>query len=393
MLRCLAAGVATLTLTAVAGASPQGSVSFADRYETLYGDPVDGSLDTLLWDAQSYDGRAVRTRERLELASRDGVYALGGGITRSVIVIPMPEIAYEFDAQVMSWLGQTIEVTGVFYSGSGPSGVPGSGSPTIQFWAFVGPEAEEEEGPAKATDVRLETLVTSPGGRDGQTIRVVGKFRGRNLYGDLPVRSARHRDGWIIKDDLFAVWVTGKKPKGKGWELDPTLKRDTNKWLAVVGRPETHDGITYVHASRVALSEPPTAAAAVQEPPAPPPQPKEPPIVVFALPLDGEQVAPDTRFTVQFSKDMQVSSFEGRVVLRYAGRPMPGDREFTGVTLSYDGGRRALTVDPGDLLRAGREVELLLLPGIQDVDGLTLEPRPGKDEADAVDVLHYFVTT
>jgi hypothetical protein len=59
------------------------------------------------------------------------------------------------------------------------------------------------------------------------------------------------------------------------------------------------------------------------------------------------------------------------------------------VTISYDGGRRALTVDPGDVLRNGRQIELLLLPGIVDVDGLELEPRPGRTVGTAVDVLRY----
>lgn len=224
-------------------------------------------------------------------------------------------------------------------------------------------------------------------------LRVVGKFRGRNLYGDLPIRSARRRQDWVIKDDLFAVWVTEKKPKGKGWELDPTLKRDTSKWIEVVGRPETIDGITYIKAVRVALSAAPRPAAQVQAAPAPPERPKVPPVIVFALPLDGEEVPPGSRFAVQFSKDMEMSSFQGRVVLRYAGPRQPGDRAFDGLSLKYDGGRRALWVDPGDLLRAGRQVEILLLPGIKDIDGLTLEPRPGKDEPSVIDALRYYVET
>ena len=61
------------------------------------------------------------------------------------------------------------------------------------------------------------------------------------------------------------------------------------------------------------------------------------------------------------------------------------------VTLSYDMGRRALTVDPGDLLRAGRMVELILLPGILDIDGQLLEPRPDHDPGGAVDVLRFQV--
>ena len=125
----------------------------------------------------------------------------------------------------------------------------------------------------------------------------------------------------------------------------------------------------------------------------PPEKPKKPPVVVFALPLDGEgEVPSDSRFVVQFSKDMDEATFPGHVVLRYSGPVLPGDRAFDGVKLTYDRGRRALTVDPGDVLRPRRLLELILLPGISDIDGLTLVPRGViRGAGDAVDVLRYRV--
>jgi hypothetical protein len=80
------------------------------------------------------------------------------------------------------------------------------------------------------------------------------------------------------------------------------------------------------------------------------------------------------------------------VVFRYAGPRLPGDREFVGVKVSYDGGRRALIVDPGDVLRSGRVVELRLLSGIVDMDGLPLTPRPGREATAATaDLLRFEV--
>ena len=99
----------------------------------------------------------------------------------------------------------------------------------------------------------------------------------------------------------------------------------------------------------------------------------------------------DSVFKVQFSNDMNEESFLGRVGLRYAGRPRPGDRNLDAVSMSYDGGRRTLIVDPGDLLRAGRMVELLLLSGIVDIDGQPLETRPGLDPGGAADLLRFQV--
>jgi hypothetical protein len=262
----------------------------------------------------------------------------------------------------------------------------------VQFWKYVGPPEGEGKAIAKATLLTLEGLVLKPGSHDGQTVRVVGKFRGHNLYGDLPSRSQRSSSDWVIKDDLFAVWITGKKPKGPGFDLDASLKRDTGKWLAVVGRPETIGHVTYLRALQVEVTTAPSPTAQVQPPPPPPERPKVPPVVVFSLPLDGDHEVPtDGRFQVQFSKDMNEQSFNGHVVLRYMGRTLPGDRGFDGAKLSYDGGRRTLTVDPGDVLRPGRVIELIFLPGIVDIDGLPLGPRPGRAVGNAADVLRFQV--
>jgi hypothetical protein len=146
----------------------------------------------------------------------------------------------------------------------------------------------------------------------------------------------------------------------------------------------------------VVLSKAPSAdtpaVAAAQPPPPPPPKPKKPPIVVFSLPLDGERdVPPDSVFQVQFSNDMDEQSLKDHVVFRYAGRPQPGDNSLDAKRISYDLGRKTLQVDPGDLLRPGRVVELLFLPGIVDLDGLPLETRPGKNPGAAADVLRYQV--
>jgi hypothetical protein len=149
--------------------------------------------------------------------------------------------------------------------------------------------------------------------------------------------------------------------------------------------------VIYIQAESIGLTSAPTPTAAASEPPPPPERPKVPPVVVFSLPLDGEtDLRGDETFVVQFSKDMDEKSFEGHVVLRYAGPVRPGDRGFDVVRLSYDGGRRALTVDPGDRLRPGRTIELILLDGIQDLEGLPLQARqPSVRLQGAVDVLRW----
>ena len=364
------------------------------RYDALYGTPADVTVDDLVNGSTAYVGRAVRTHGRLDMAMDIGQrgYTLRG-LIQTIRIAPVREMASDWEQEALKMLGRDIEITGVFFEGRGGGQVQG-GAPIhgVQFWSFTGPPEKEPTGEIKSTQLTLEKLVGTPGKRDGQTIRVVGKFRGRNLYGDLPVSTQRTTSDWVIKDDLYAVWVTGKKPKGQGWELDSGLKRDTGKWIEVIGKPETIRGVTYIKAIRILLTTPPSATADVKPPPPPPEKPKKPPVVVFALPLDGDaEVAQDSRFVVQFSKDMDEDTFAGHVLLRYSGPVLPGDRAFDGLKLTYDRGRRALTVDPGDVLYPRRQVELILLPGISDIDGLTLVPRTLSQKADTVDVLRYRV--
>jgi hypothetical protein len=374
-----------------------------DSYEQRYGEPVQVRLEELIQNPDLYRDRSVRTNGRLDFAANTSTGALGGRYAirdmsgNSVRLAPVGNLAGEFEDRARFWLGHDIEVTGVLGRESLRSSAVLQGELLIlNIWSFVGPEDEgDPRKPISAKEATLETLVTRPGRQDGKTVRVVGKFRGRNLYGDLPVSSQRNTSDWVIKDDVFAVWVSGKKPKGSGWELDPGLKRDTGKWIEVVGRVETRRGVTYLRAMKVALTNAPSPVADAKAPPPPPPRPKLPPVIVFALPLDGEGGLPtDSRFVVQFNKDMDKSTFAGRVQLRYAGPVLPGDRAFDAVKLTYDDGRRALTVDPGDVLRPGRTIELVLLPGIADIDGLTLVPRePARTAGEAVEVLQYRVGT
>ena len=383
-----------LILAAVlAAALPPAPAPAQSRAENRYGRPVDVQISDLAQGPSSYYDQLIRTKGRLNMeASLSKAYILQDDFGNSVRIVPSAEVVMEFDERSHKFIGRQLEVVGVFHEVGSGTQLPQPGvavAGVIEFFEFTGPP-EERKGELKAPEVRLEALVGQPGKRDGQLLRVVGKFRGQNLYGDLPAKSQRRSEDWVIKDDVYAVWVTGKKPKGSGWELDAGLRRDTGKWIEVIGVPVTVGGVTYLKAERVALTTAPSATADAAPPPPPPERPKVPPVIVFCLPLDGDRDVPyDASFVVQFSKDMDERSFDGRVLVRYLGPRLPGDREFDGVKLSYDGGRRALTVDPGDVLRPGRRLEVVLLPGITDTEGLTLAPRPGRHADDAVDVVSY----
>jgi hypothetical protein len=386
--------LAALTLSLLAGlASP--AAAQTNEYEMRYGQVVEVALDTILQMPEMYEGKAVRTRGELELVpSTRGVgYALRGTFGGRLYLYPVPEAETEFEQGARQWAGREVEVTGAV--GSGTSSDTGQPIVYMGVWGFLGPPDEKQARPADSAQITLEDLVTKPERWDGKTVTVRGQFRGENLFGDLPSASRQRSSDWVLKDEVFAVWVSGKKAKGPGWTLDPSLRRDTGKWLQVSGRVRVvGQRVVTIQATEVVLSKPPSAnpQAEAQPPPPPPPKPKRPPVVVFSLPLDGERdVPPDSVFQVQFSNDMDEQSFKDRVVFRYAGRPQPGDNALDAKRITYDLGRKTLQVDPGDLLRPGRVVELLLLPGIVDLDGLPLATRPGKNPGAAADVLRFQV--
>jgi hypothetical protein len=87
----------------------------------------------------------------------------------------------------------------------------------------------------------------------GKSVRVVGRFRGANIYGDLPANTRRTAGDWVLQDGDQYVWVTGRPPKGKGFDLDPTNKADTSRWLEVEGKLEAVGDVAYLRASKVQL--------------------------------------------------------------------------------------------------------------------------------------------
>jgi hypothetical protein len=381
--------LAPLLVATLASAGPALAQWDVNRYEQMYGRPVDVTIETLLMMPESYEDRAVRTTGKLEMLGMNDGWALSEHLGARVIIRPVQDLGARFEDDSRRWYGQEMEITGVVSRGTDRQ-TQGT-VPIITFWAYLEPEKRDRSRPP-SPETTLEELLRRPGQRDGQRVRVVGQFRGANLFGDLPSSSRRKSADWVIKNDVFAAWVTGKKPEGKGWKLDAKLRRDTGKWILVDGRVRTVDGVVYLLADSVDLTTAPSPTATAADVPPPPPPPLKPPVVVFSLPLDGERdVPPDTIFAVQFSNDMDDASFENRVGLRYAGRPRPGDRALDAVETWYDLGRRALVVDPGDQLRPGRMVELILLPGIVDIDGQPLEPRPGRDPGGAVEILRFQV--
>ena len=114
---------------------------------------------------------------------------------------------------------------------------------------------------ASPASVIVQEILEDPAEHAGKKVRLVGQFRGRNLFGDLPAASQRSRDDWVLKDGDTALWITGKEARGKGWALDPAYQGDTARFVAVEGKPEVVNGMVYLRASKVTLAAKPETPA------------------------------------------------------------------------------------------------------------------------------------
>ena len=249
--------------------------------------------------------------------------------------------------------------------------------------------------PGSAATLSLAALMADPEPWLSRRVEVVGKFRGNNLFGDLSIRDKRTPRDFVIKTADTAIWVTGMRPAGEGFRLDPKRRRDTGKWLRVYGRPWTRGGPLYLRAERIELADAPeddslepvdirVAEREARE------KAIGPLRVVFSLPLDGEREIPlDSSFRVQFSNRMAADSFHAAVDLLYPDDP--GDNPFPDLEVTYDEASRTLVVIPHAELEPEREVHLVLYRDIEDEHGQRLEQEPPAAEwgEDAVAVLSF----
>ncbi|HEY8550589.1 MAG TPA: Ig-like domain-containing protein [Vicinamibacterales bacterium] len=215
----------------------------------------------------------------------------------------------------------------------------------------------------------VRTLALDPERYVDQEVTVVGRFRGRNLYGDLPDAPGKSRWDFVLQSADAAVWVTGRRPRGNGFDLDVDNRVDTGRWLEVAGTVRYERGLVRVEATSIREAEPPAQSApeaVVKVPVATPP-----PEVVFSMPTQDEiDVEPTAPVRIQFSRDIRPESVKGQVDVSYVGvnTPVP---EFT---MNYDGGRRVLEIRFKEALEPYRTVQVVLKPGITGTDGQPLQP-------------------
>jgi hypothetical protein len=221
--------------------------------------------------------------------------------------------------------------------------------------------------PMNAPSVRHVAL--DPGRYVDQEVTVVGRFRGKNLYGDLPEAAGPGRYDFVLQSADASIWVTGRRPKGDGFDLNVDNRIDTGRWLEVAGVVKEERGMAVLEATAIRVGRPPAESspeAVVKVPVAMPP-----PEVVFSAPTQGEtDVEPGARIRVQFSRDLKEESLKGGIAIAYAGVSEPPPA----FTVRYDAGRRVAEIAFATPLSPFANVQVVLKETIVATDGQPLRP-------------------
>lgn len=226
----------------------------------------------------------------------------------------------------------------------------------------------------------LRQIALDPTPLVGQRVQVSGQFRGRNLYGDAPQGPGLSQWDFVLRSADASIWVTGLRPRGRGFNLDVGARVDTGVWLQAAGVVRQGKGLVWIEAQQLALTKPTLETRTAEVPPIP--QMGPPPEVIFSDPAEGETDVPlKAPIRLQFSREMNPDSFKGHVRWTFtafdavgveASTPREADRQ---PEFKYDRGKRALEVRLAlDDSASYRNVILELTDGIAATDGAQLKP-------------------
>jgi hypothetical protein len=237
-----------------------------------------------------------------------------------------------------------------------------------QIFVLLGATFVESPAPTVPT---IRAIALAPDQFDNRNVTLVGRFRGRNLYGDLPQGVSKSKWDFVLQSADAAIWVTGLRPKGKDFDLDASARVDTGRWLEVKGTVERDAAATWLAGESVRLTTAPTEAPVEVAGPPLPPEP--PPTVIFSAPLADETDFPvGGRIKIQFSRDMNGSSFTNRVQIHYGGATPPPVAP-PAFTFNYNDGNRSLEIRFKEPLIPAQVVVIQLDDGITAIDGQPLK--------------------
>ncbi|MBF8299899.1 MAG: Big 5 protein [Acidobacteria bacterium] len=231
-------------------------------------------------------------------------------------------------------------------------------------------------GAQLATTPSVRGLALQPWRFEGQKVIVVGQFRGRNLFGDLPSAPGKSRYDFVLRSADTAVWVTDLRPRGRGFDLSVDARVDTGRWLQITGTVTQDRGLVTIAGTAVASATAPEALPAEEEAPSPA-APLEPADVVFSSPYEGEIDVPvTTSVRIQFSRGLDPATIAGQLRVSYIGAAAPGAPPPASLEVqhTYDAGTRAIEIKLTQPLDRFRTVRVDLLEGLKAFDGAPVRP-------------------
>jgi hypothetical protein len=228
----------------------------------------------------------------------------------------------------------------------------------------------DAELPSAAT---IRAIALAPERFENKTVTLVGRFKGRNLYGDLPQAPGKSKWDFVLQSADAAVWVTGVRPRGRGFDLDPQARVDTGRWLEVTGTVKREGLQVWIEGTSVqqttAQQEQAPVEVEVKLPPEPPPR------VIFSAPVpDDTDVVTTASVRLQFSRPMEARSFQGRIRVSYAPPSQGQATPPPAFAAAYDPGNRSVEIKFKEPLERFHTVRVELLEGITAVDGQLLQP-------------------
>jgi hypothetical protein len=246
--------------------------------------------------------------------------------------------------------------------------------PDPEHWPMPGEELVlSVTSVAKATTdgaATIRSIALEPWKYEGQSVTLTGQFGGRNLFGDAPASPAKDKYDFVLRSTEGAVWVTGLRPKGKGFDLNVDARVDTSHWLQVSGVVKRDRALVLLEAKTISAAQPPAARPVAEE--APPP-PREPGEIVFSSPTDGETgVSPSGPIRVQFSRGVDPPTLNSRFRISYVGGQPPSGT--VDVQAAYDAGSNSVLLKLSRPLEAFRTVKIELLDGVKTFDGAPIKP-------------------
>jgi hypothetical protein len=231
-------------------------------------------------------------------------------------------------------------------------------------------------GAADVSSPPLRSVAMDPSRFENQKVAVVGQFRGRNLFGDLPEAPVQNRYSFVLRSSDAAIWVMGLPPKGRDFNFDPSRRLDSGRWVKVLGTVKTAKGLTWLEGTGIELAPEPQPTTTEVEINLPPPPPVE---VLFTAPAEGEvDVRLAERIRVQLSRDLNPDTLQDRIRITYSatdsrerGEAQPPS---VALTTNYVKENRVLEIRPAEPLERFRLVTVEILPGVKGTDGGDMPP-------------------